>query len=337
MPVLPGAPAPPPAPAAAARARWRRWWPWLQRALILALVLAGGVQLIDHLRDVDWPGMWRAVLATPGDVLWWAAVLTIAKYAVYAVFDLLGCRYMGLPLGRARVFTIGLVCHAYGLTLGPLAAAFRFRLYMSLGVGAAATAGVWFVTVASNWLGFTALAGVAFATGFVTAPPQWGLGRAALQWLGVAMLLLPIVYLAACALPAPRVWRLRGRDLRLPSLRFALLQAVLSVLNWLLLTGVLFVLMEPVAFGKVLGGLIVTSLALAIVDVPGALGVIETVFLTLLEGEISATRLLAALVVYRAVHFIAPLLIALPVTLLLEWRARGDEATRGEASQTPVA
>ena len=56
-----------------------------------------------------------------------------------------------------------------------------------------------------------------------------------------------------------------------------------------------------------------SAIAGTIVRVPAGLGVIETVFITLLGGEIPEERLLAAFLVYRAIYYLAPLLLALVV------------------------
>jgi len=127
-----------------------------------------------------------------------------------------------------------------------------------------------------------------------------------------------------CASARRRTWQVRGRTLRLPSLRFAVLQCVLSVANWLLIAAILFALLQgAVDFGPLLGALMASALALAVVDVPGGLGVTEVVFLALLGGEVGSAELLAALVAYRGICFVVPLLVATPAYLAIEWRGRG--------------
>ena len=55
---------------------------------------------------------------------------------------------------------------------------------------------------------------------------------------------------------------------------------------------------------------------------PGAVGVLETVFVTLLGKQVDKPQLLAALLLYRAVYYLAPLAIAGVLYLGVEWRAR---------------
>jgi uncharacterized membrane protein YbhN (UPF0104 family) len=183
---------------------------------------------------------------------------------------------------------------------------------------------VWLVTIATNWLGFLVLAGVAFAARVVTPPPDWPVAAGALQALGFALLALAVACFMLCAASRVRTWQVRGHTFRLPSLRFALLQCGLSVANWLLIVAILFVLLRgEVAFGPLLGALMTSSLALAVVDVPGGLGVTEAVFIALLGADVPAAELLAALVAYRGISFVAPLLLATLGYGAIEWSGRG--------------
>ena len=50
--------------------------------------------------------------------------------------------------------------------------------------------------------------------------------------------------------------------------------------------------------------------------------VLEAVFIALLEGDLPRTRILAALLAYRAIYYLAPLLVAAAVYVGLELRAR---------------
>ena len=65
----------------------------------------------------------------------------------------------------------------------------------------------------------------------------------------------------------------------------------------LLIAAILFALLQgAVAFGPLLGALMASALALAVVDVPGGLGVAEGVFLPLLGGEVASAGESAQLV-----------------------------------------
>jgi hypothetical protein len=137
------------------------------------------VLLVQHLRSVDWSAM-RVVLAhLPRESLFVAGVLTAASYAVYCSFDLLARRATSHPLDRGRVLSIGFVGHACALSLGPAGAGVRVRLYTRQGLPAHLAAALWLFNVATNWLGFTVLAGVALTTRWIALPTRCTCSRAA--------------------------------------------------------------------------------------------------------------------------------------------------------------
>ena len=77
-----------------------------------------------------------------------------------------------------------------------------------------------------------------------------------------------------------------------------------------------------VDYVSVLGGLLVSSVAGVIAHVPAGLGVLEAVFVSLLGDAHPVHRLLAALLAYRAVYYLAPLAMAGFAYLALELSAR---------------
>lgn len=101
------------------------------------------------------------------------------------------------------------------------------------------------------------------------------------------------------------------------------MQASLGALNWSLMAAVIYTLLPDKAFyPAILGVLLISSIAGVITHIPAGLGVLETVFITLLAHQFSKGSLLAALIGYRAIYFLLPLLIALVVYLVLEKRAK---------------
>lgn len=154
-------------------------------------------------------------------------------------------------------------------------------------------------------------------------PPGWKLSSSALQAVGVLLLLLSIGYLAACQFSRRREWAIRGVEINLPSLRMALLQLALGALNWSLMAAVIFTLLPgKLDYPVVLGVLLISSIAGVITHIPAGLGVLEAVFIALLQHEVSRGSLLAGLIAYRAIYFILPLLVALLMYLVVEAKAK---------------
>jgi uncharacterized membrane protein YbhN (UPF0104 family) len=115
----------------------------------------------------------------------------------------------------------------------------------------------------------------------------------------------------------------RGHELYLPPVRMALLQLTVSCVNWSLMGGVIYVLLqERVPYADALTVLLVGAIAGVVAHVPAGLGVFEFVFIALLSHQVSEGQLIAALLGYRAIYYIAPLMAAALLYLVMETHAR---------------
>ena len=145
--------------------------------------------------------------------------------------------------------------------------------------------------------------------------------------LGVALGLLVLAYLA-WSLVATRDQIGRGRwQLRRPRPRAALTQLLLSSADWLLTGTVLFAVLPStlgIEYGALLRAYLVAQTAGMVRHVPGGAGVFEAVMLTLLATGAATQRagLVAALVMFRVVYYLLPLLVALGVGAVAELRPK---------------
>ena len=302
-----------------------RWWPWLKRGLALAFFALVLMLLVRQTRSIEWTEVWRGLQALPLPVLLVAAGLALASHLLYACFDLLGRHYAGHSLPTATVMAITFVSYAFNLSMGSLVGGvgFRYRLYAQFGIDTAHTTRILTMSMLTNWLGYLLLAGLVFAFFPPSLPPHWEVADGILASIGAAMLVLPIAYLLWCAVSRRRSWTLRGHDVDLPTLRLALLQMAMSCSNWLLMGGVVYVLLQrQIEFPLVLGTLLAGAVAGVITHVPAGLGVLEAVFVALLSDFAPTATLVAAVLAYRALYYLVPLILAVGVYVVLETKAR---------------
>jgi uncharacterized membrane protein YbhN (UPF0104 family) len=303
----------------------RSWWPWAKRLLNVAFFGVVAFLLITQARTVDW----REVIATmrlrPAKELLGAAALAATSFALYSCFDLLGRYYTGHRLSARQVITVNFISYAFNLNMGSLVGgvAFRYRLYSRLGLDTEVITRVVAISMLTNWLGYLLLAGLAFMIWPLSPPPDWNLDARALQVLGFVLLAAAIAYLLLCGLARRRTWTVKGHELSLPSPRFALVQLTVSSVNWLMMAGAMYILLdEQVAYPVVLEVLLVAAIAGVITHVPAGLGVLEAVFIALLSHQLPKNELLAALLAYRAIYYLVPLAIATALYLAVEARAK---------------
>ena len=305
--------------------RWPRAWPRIKKALGIAFAVAVLTLIGWHAREIDWSEVLTALRALPLSTIALGAAIAVAAHAAYIVYDLLARRYTGHRLSLGRTAAVAGVCFAFNLNLGALVGgvALRYRLYGQFGLKASVITRILGFSVLTNWIGYSALAGAAFVSGLVDLPDTAPISNSALRVFGAVLLLVAAAYLTACRWSRKRRWNVRGQMIELPRARMAVLQITASLTHWSLVASVLYVLLQgKVGFVTVLGALLLSSVAGVITHIPAGLGVLEAVFLSLLAGAHPINQLLAALLAYRAVFYLGPLMVAGLVYVALELAAR---------------
>jgi len=310
--------------------RWQVASRWLRRAFVpvFALVVVG--LLLSHLHKVDWVAAWEALRRYPPSVLVGAGALALCSHALYGCFDLVGRHHIGHALSPLRSWTIAVTSYAFNLNLGSVVGgvAMRARMYTRAGVDEVTLAQIVAFSMATNWLGYGVLAGLLFAAGAITPPAGAHLDAHTLRLLGGAMLLAALVYVITCARLDGRVWHVRGRPVRLPAPRLAVVQLAVSAANWALMGAVMYVLLRgQVPYATTLGVLMAAAVVGVVTPIPAGLGVLEAVYLSLLSGSVPQGTVMGAVLAYRALYYLFPLLLAI---------ARYGVMERGGAASTPV-
>jgi len=153
--------------------RFKHWKTALTVAFFLGLIVLFSLLA----RRIDW----SEVFQTLGDFKWRtlliAGGLTLCSFIVYACFDLIGRTYIRQPLRWKQILPVGIISYAFNLNLSAWVGgiAMRYRLYSRLGVSTGNIAKILGLSLATNWFGYMALAGVVFSSGLVTMPPGWKL------------------------------------------------------------------------------------------------------------------------------------------------------------------
>jgi uncharacterized membrane protein YbhN (UPF0104 family) len=316
-------------------------WPWIKRIGTWVFFVLVAWLVAKQARGIDWDDVLAAFARLPAATLWMAGALAAASYAVYSTYDLLGRRVTGHTLGTGTVMGVTFVSYAFNLNLGSLvgAVASRYRLYSRLGLATETITRVLGFSMLTNWLGYLVVGGLAFSFWPLELPPDWKIGNGGLRLLGATLLAIAMAYVVLCAVASDRTWHVRGHAFTPPSLRMAGLQLVMSCTNWALMAGIVWLLLlRKVPYPEVLAVLLVGAVAGVITHVPAGLGVLEAVFVALLAHRLPQGQILAALVGYRALYYIAPLALAAVAFLVTELRARRlGAAGAGEAAHSRVA
>jgi len=327
-----------PAAPAGDRPGWRSrpWWPRARRGFTLLFFAAVIALLVSYGRHFNWDDVLESLQQTPTRALLLAIGLAACSHLLYSCFDLIGRRYTSHKLPTRTVMAVNFVSYAFNLCLGSLVGgiAFRYRLYSRLGLTTGVITRIVSMSMLTNWIGYMLLGGCVFLLFPLQLPPSWKMGNHGLQWVGIALIAIVVGYLVACVRHGERVWIVRGHEIYLPSLHMAVLQLIMSCLNWSLMAGVVTLLLQsPVRYADVLTVLLIGAIAGVLTHVPAGLGVMEFVFLALLSHLVPEDPLLAALLGYRAIYYLCPLVVAGMVYLVMEHKARRLKQARAASAR----
>ncbi|WBM35240.1 MULTISPECIES: lysylphosphatidylglycerol synthase domain-containing protein [Pseudomonas] len=301
------------------------WQTWAKRVLTLAFLILIPVLLYQLARNLDWNEVRQSLLAYKPGTLVIGLAIAVCSYLTFASYDLLARAYTGHQLPARQVLPVAFVCYAFNLnfTTWVGGVALRYRLYGRLGLDTPTITRILTLGLLTNWMGYMLLAGSVFALGLVELPGNWAVGTTGLRLIGVLLLAITAAYLLACGLAKKRTWRWREHEVTLPTLRLALCQVALGASNWALMALLIYWLLPGDAFyPAILGILLISCVAGVVAHIPAGLGVLEAVFLALLHGQMAQGTLVAALLGYRTLYYLIPLVVAIVTYLVLEKRAK---------------
>ncbi|HEY0289833.1 MAG TPA: lysylphosphatidylglycerol synthase domain-containing protein [Pseudomonas sp.] len=309
--------------------------------LTLFFFIAVPAMLLLLVKNLDWNEVKHALQSYKASTLALGFLIAAGSYLTYCGFDVLARRYTAHKLSIKQIIPVTFVCYAFNLNLSSWVGgiALRYRLYSRLGLDVPTITKILSLSLITNWLGYMLLAGFVFSARLIDMPDGWKIGDTTLQLIGFVLLAVCFGYFLACRFSKRRSWAFRKQEIILPSLNQALRQALLGALNWGLMALLIYVLLPEKAFyPAVLGVLLISSIAGVIAHIPAGLGVLETVFIALMQHQFSKGQLLAALIGYRVIYFLVPLLLALVVYAVLEKRAKTmrlkNEAQQGRKAES---
>lgn len=318
--------------------RWRRW-------LLAGLALVVGGLLFEGIRglmsELNYSDIVRTVQDTPVDALLLAVLASAASYLALTGYDRCSLRFVGASVPYPIVAKTAFIAYALANTIGLgmlTGGAVRMRLYGAAGVEAGSITRAIAFNAAAFGFGVTVVGATALLWGAAAIAPVAHLPAALLQTGAGSVLVAAGLLLVLCRSGGER--RLFGRfTLRVPSGSLVARQLVISTVDIAASAAVLWLLLPGGAIGfPAFVAFYAIAMVLGIIShVPGGLGVFEAVMLVALGGDVPAQALAGALVLYRLIYYVLPLLAALGLLAGSELR-RGTVAplTKAAASLLPL-
>ncbi|MDZ8068428.1 MAG: lysylphosphatidylglycerol synthase domain-containing protein [Nostoc sp. DedQUE08] len=293
----------------------------------LLLLVLSLLAIANELREYNYRDILNSLAAIPKSRVSWAIWLTALGYLVMIGYDILGFNYINRSLSWNKIAFTNFISSAFSNAIGfalLTGSAIRYRFYASWGVPAVAIAQVIAFANFTFWLGMFAVAGLLFVINPLKIPTQLHLPFATVRPIGVIFLLLVAVYLlGSIFIKQPLI--IRRHEFRFPSLKISLAQIAISSFDWILAAAVLYALLPSnisLSYLDFLGIYLLAMFAGVVSNVPGGLGVFETIILLILSSKVSAAAVLGSMLAYRGVYYFLPLLVAAGLLGIYEIRFR---------------
>ena len=279
--------------------------------------------LQGELRHHSYHQVFEQFRSLPANRVALALVLTAASYLLLTGYDTLGLRYARHKLRYRRTALASFVGYAFSHTIGyslVSGGSVRLRLYSGWGLSTLAITRVIAYCGVTFWLGFLTLAGAVFVATPLALPPSLHVPFASARPVGVFFLLIVAGFFA---LSFKRKVPFRVLDLEFPVPAPQLLagQLLLGCLDWLTVGGVLYLLLPPgsgLSYAGFLGVFLLAQIVGVASQIPGGLGVFESVMLLLLAPTLPAAAVLGSLLAFRIAYYVVPLAVAAVVLGLHE-------------------
>jgi phosphatidylglycerol lysyltransferase len=320
---------------------FQRWKPWLIGAVVVAICALLVDTLHRFLAELSYADLLASIRATDRTSMVYAVIATFVSFVALTGYDASSLRYVGAKVRYRVAAETSFIAYALGNTVGLgvlTGGAVRMRLYGAAGVEAGAISRAIAFNALSFMLGISVVGAAALLWGARAVAPALHLSPAWLRVGAVLVLTGALLLIAWCRDGRER--ELFGRfRLRMPSASLALQQLLFSAVDIAATAAVLWFLLPPgaIAFPAFLGFFAIAVVLGVLSHVPGGLGVFEAIMLAALHDRVPAETLAAALVLYRLIYYMLPLVLALALLVAQEARRGAVTAvTQAAASLSPL-
>ncbi len=270
-----------------------------------------------------------AILNIPHKNLFYALIASFLGYIALSTYDYLALKYIKKKLQSWKWILTGFIGFSVSNNAGHAivsGGAVRYRFYSRWGFKPGD------IVKMITFSGFTYLIACFFLiiVGYVMTPEQAYGGSNTTKLSTLITTILSVVGLGLyfwASLYYKKSFTIKGIKFRMPKFRLAIEQMLIGsidiVMASLVLYSVLICFIE-IDFMTFMGAYIIAQVLGVYSQVPGGLGVFELVFSNVLPGQENQAILFGALIAYRIIYYLLPLLISGIVLFIYEY-IKADE------------
>lgn len=282
---------------------------------IFFFILAAGM-LYWQLRNYSLRDIANAIMAIPLTNLALACVACLAGYFALALYDYLALNYVGenKKVSWWKWMLAGMLGFAISNNAGHAVVsggAIRYRLYTRWRVRSGDIVKMLTLSGFTYFLGAAAIVVI----GYFLVPHDIfnrssGLSMG-LNWLFGVCLAAIVAYFVMTVFFHNKTIKIAQVKFQVPTTKMAVMQMGLGITDSVLAGLVLYFCLAPfvdIPFGTFIGLFVIAQTAGVFSQVPGGMGVFETVFLVALPETVDKANIFGALLAYRIIYYVLPLI-----------------------------
>jgi phosphatidylglycerol lysyltransferase len=304
--------------------RLARLKPLLVAVVALLIVGLSVLALSRLLSNVVYDDLIDAIDDTPWSRIGLALLFTGGSFLALSIYDVHALRFAGARLPYRLVALASFCAYAVGniAGFGPLTGgSVRYRFYSPFGLEPEAIAKVVAYVAAAFGFGLAFVAGLGLAIAGPDLASLIGMPGATVRGIGLLALAGVGAVLLLAALRRGRV-TVFGRAVALPDVRDVISQLLATSVDVICAAAVLYVLLPDgdVSFLVVLAVFSVAVGAGVLSHLPGGVGIFETIVVGALGTRLPIDGVISALLIYRIVYYVVPLVVAVAAMIVSEAR-----------------
>lgn len=253
--------------------------------------------------------------------------LMVINYIILVGYDWLALKAIHKKLPLARVGLVSFIGQAVSYNFGALlgGTSVRYRFYSAWGFSISDIVRLVLMLAVTFWVGALGTCGVIFLIAPPAIPQELldSMPIKDIRLLGVILTSLAALYLVLCfAIRKP--FHVFGKEIVFPSPQIAVAQCIVAGVDLIAAAACMYVLLPAnsgVGFLDFLPGYLMAQVAVVITHIPGGVGVFELVILELTHST-QQQGVFAAVLLFRLIYYILPLLAAACLLAVYEARQR---------------
>ncbi|HEX6982144.1 MAG TPA: bifunctional lysylphosphatidylglycerol flippase/synthetase MprF [Balneolaceae bacterium] len=303
-------------------------------APIISIVFFGfALWFLDkQLQQYDLSEISEQLAAIPDYYIAASLLLSFLSYLLLTAYDAMGVNYIDEELEAPKIMRAGYVGYAFSHNIGLAlitGGSIRYRIYSSWGFSGLQVTKIVAFSAFTLWIGFCSVAGLSLLFATPDLPPDITLPFVSLRVVGAFLLVMVVGYIWASALFKNEI-SIKKWTFKFPNLKLTVKQVLIASIDWLLASSVLYVLLPEAGlnFFSFVGVFLLAQILGLFSQVPGGLGVFESVMLLYLSNFMPGSKIVGILVIYRIIYYILPLLGALVVLGYQEYKVNHESVKK---------